>query len=141
MSERVNTLQLTGHDEADVKSLQKFGTIDAFQDWSPPAASESTHIKSCMQALRVGGRISLMGGIRGDIPISYTAVMSRNLQIQGRWMYTKNDILCFIKMIQAGVMKPRKQKLLETFPLDRWREAFETAGEHTGHGYQILIAP
>jgi threonine dehydrogenase-like Zn-dependent dehydrogenase len=141
MSERVKTVQLTMEIDTDVKALQKFGTIDAFQDWSPPGAAESTHIKSCFQVLRVGGRASLMGGSIGDISIPYAAIMFRSLEIRGKFMYSRDDVLSFIKMIQIGVIKPCKHRFLQKFPLERSLEAFKVAAEHPGHGSQILIEP
>ena len=141
MSERVKTVQLTMDIETDVKALQKFGTIDAFQDWSPPGAADSTHIKSCFQVLREGGRASLMGGTVGDISIPYAAVMFRSLEIRGNFMYSRDDVLSFIKMVQTGVIKPCKQKFLQKFPLEKFLEALKVAEEHPGHGCQILIEP
>lgn len=141
MNERVKIVQLTMDVETDVKALQKFGIIDAFQDWSPPSAGQTTHIKSCIQALRVGGRVSLMGGIRSDISINYSLVMTHNLEIRGKWMYTREDILSFIKMVETGVLKLGKTKLVGKFPLEQWREAFKAAEENPGHGDLVLIAP
>jgi threonine dehydrogenase-like Zn-dependent dehydrogenase len=127
--------------EADVKALQRHGTVDAFQDWSPPKAGASTHIKSCIQALKVGGRASLMGGISGDISINYAVVMFRNLQVRGKFMYARKDISSLIKMVLAGVLKLDKEKAVERFPLERWSDAFKAAEESTALGKQILLAP
>src|SRR5436305_10865279 len=49
------------------------------------------HIEACMLALRVGGHVSLMGGIREDISISYTWIMHNHLAIKGKWVYTQGD--------------------------------------------------
>ncbi|KIM97579.1 hypothetical protein OIDMADRAFT_44274 [Oidiodendron maius Zn] len=141
MNDRVKTVQLTMHVETDVRALQKFGPIDAFQDWSPPEAGVSTHIRSCIQALRVGGRASLMGGITGDISINYASIMFRNIQIRGNFMYSKKDIESLIKMVLAGVLKLGKENLVESFPLERWLDAFKAAEESTSLGKQILLAP
>ena len=64
MPERVETVPITGDMMADCKELKKYGQIDAYFDIGPPEAYASTHIKSCILALRHGGRISLMGGYR-----------------------------------------------------------------------------
>ena len=60
--DRVETVPITGDMEADCKELKKHGPIDAYFDIGPPEAYASTHIKSCIMALRHGARISLMGG-------------------------------------------------------------------------------
>lgn len=134
-------MQLTMDVEADVKALQRYGPVDAYQDWSPPGAGASTHIKSCIQALRVDGRVSLMGGIPGDISINYATLMFRNIQIRGRFMYTKEAISSFVKLIHSGVLTLDKEKTVESFPLERWSDAFKAAEESTALGKQILIAP
>lgn len=144
MNERILPVQLTGDVETDAKALKQFGTVDAFQDWSPPTAAKTTHIKACMLALRVGGRVSLMGGIREDISMSYSWVMRNNLTIKGKWMYTQEDPYLLIKMIETGVLKLGEKaglKNVGVFPLEDWSKAFTAAEENPGWGTQALIAP
>src|SRR2546423_11329993 len=43
--DRILTVQLTGDIETDAEALKQFGTVDAFQDWCPPTAAKTTHIK------------------------------------------------------------------------------------------------
>ena len=64
MPERVETVPITGDVMADCNELKKHGQIDAYFDIGPPEAYASSHIKSCIYALRHGARISLMGGYR-----------------------------------------------------------------------------
>jgi threonine dehydrogenase-like Zn-dependent dehydrogenase len=144
MNDRVLTVQLTGDVEMDAKALKQFGPVDAFQDWCPPKAGKTTHIKACMLALRVGGRVSLMGGIREDISISYGWVMHNNLTIKGKWMYTKEDPFLLIKMLETGVLKLGEKAGLTNvgvFPLEEWSKAFDAAEANPGWGMQALIAP
>lgn len=144
MNERILTVQLTGDVQTDAKALKQYGPVDAFQDWSPPAAAKTTHIKACMLALRVGGRVSLMGGIREDISISYAWVMHNNLTIKGKWMYTQEDPYLLIKMIESGILKVGDRagvKNVGIFPLDEWSKAFTAAEENAGWGTQALVSP
>lgn len=60
--DRLETVPITGDMEADCSELKKHGPIDAYFDIGPPEAYASTHIKSCILALRHGARVSLMGG-------------------------------------------------------------------------------
>ena len=83
---RAYAVELTGDVQKDIEALRKLGPIHVFQDWSPPSAAGSTHIKACTYALSRGGRVSLMGGIREDISLNYSAVMHNNLTIKGKWM-------------------------------------------------------
>jgi threonine dehydrogenase-like Zn-dependent dehydrogenase len=144
MNERILPVQLTGDVETDAKALKQFGPVDVFQDWCPPTAAKTTHIKACMLALRVGGRVSLMGGIREDISISYAWVMHNNLTIKGKWMYTQEDPYLLIKMIEIGILKLGERAGLKNvgiFPLEDWSKAFTAAEENPGWGTQALIAP
>jgi threonine dehydrogenase-like Zn-dependent dehydrogenase len=144
ISERIVTVQLTGDVDTDTKALKRFGPVDAFQDWCPPAAAKTTHIKACMLALRVGGRVSLMGGIHEDISISYAWIMHNCLTIKGRRMYTQEDTYLLIKMIESGILRLGDRAGLKNvgiFPLEEWSEAFTAAEENPGWGTQALIAP
>ncbi|MCJ1406547.1 hypothetical protein MMC19_000613 [Ptychographa xylographoides] len=144
LSERVGTVQITGDVQAEVKALQKFGRIDAFFDISPPEAAKSTHIKSCILSLRHGGRVSLMGGPRVDVPFPYAAITHRNLQLKGKWMYEREDIAALIKMIEIGVLQVGANagiKVVGKFPLEKWDEAFTAAEQHNRMGTYALIAP
>jgi NADPH:quinone reductase-like Zn-dependent oxidoreductase len=75
MPDRLETVQFTGDIAADCEELKKFGEIDAYLDIGPPQAYTSTHIKTCILALRHGARISLMGGYREDVALPYVRIM------------------------------------------------------------------
>jgi len=144
MNDRILTVQLIGDVETDAEALKQFGPADAFQDWSPPTAGKTTNIKACMLALRVGGRMSLMDGIREDVSISYGWVMRNNLTIKGKWMYTQEDPFLLIKMLETGVLKLGERAGLTNvgvFPLEEWSKAFDAAEANHGWGMQVLIAP
>jgi threonine dehydrogenase-like Zn-dependent dehydrogenase len=146
MNERVGTVQITGDMAADLAALQKFGKIDAYFDISPPEAQDSTHLKSAILALRHGGRVSLMGGIGGDIAIPHRAVMHRDLKLKGKWMYDKENVQDLIKMVEIGVLKlgggeACGQKVVGKFGLEEWDKAFTAAGENASSGGKALIKP
>jgi NADPH:quinone reductase-like Zn-dependent oxidoreductase len=75
MPDRLETVQLTGNVVADCDALKKFGEIDAYFDIGPPQGYASTHITSCILALRYGARISLMGGYREAVALPYGRIM------------------------------------------------------------------
>ncbi|MCJ1432222.1 hypothetical protein MMC27_001578 [Xylographa pallens] len=142
--ERVEAVPMTGDVVADLKALQGFGAIDAYFDISPPEAAGSTHLKSGILALRPGGRVSLMGGIQGDVAIPHSAVMHRNLTLKGCWMYTREDTRAMVKLVESGVLRLGKGagvKVVGQFGLGEWAKAFDTAAENPGMGLQTLIAP
>ncbi|KAK3169535.1 hypothetical protein OEA41_008919 [Lepraria neglecta] len=141
---RVEVVPMTGDVEADAKSLKKWGEVDAFFDISPPEAAKSTHIKSGILALRKGGRVSLMGGIREDVGVPHGRVMHWNLTLKGKWMYERDDIKSMIKMIEAGVLKVGKSgglRVVGKFGLEDWDAAFTAAEKNAGMGDSTVIAP
>jgi D-arabinose 1-dehydrogenase-like Zn-dependent alcohol dehydrogenase len=140
-SDRVRTVQITGDQAAETAALMKYGPIDAFFDISPPEAEKSTHIKAAIMALRSRGRISLMGGIRGDVAIPHDIVMHRNLLIKGTWMYPREYVPELIKMIELGILRLGQGRKCGRFGLKEWKKAFDCAAENAGIGALTLIAP
>ncbi|MCJ1249698.1 hypothetical protein MMC30_006924 [Trapelia coarctata] len=144
LSERVEIVQTTGDVEADVKALQKFGAIDACLDISPPAAAKSTHLRSAILSLRPGGRVSLMGGISGDVSLPHDVIMYRSLRLQGKWMYNREDITALIKLIEVGLLNIGESagvRIVGEFALEDWDGAFTAAAENTGRGKLVLLKP
>ncbi|OCL02288.1 GroES-like protein [Glonium stellatum] len=141
---QVETVTMSGDVETDTAALRAFGPSDAFFDISPPAAAGSTHIKSGILALRHGGRVSLMGGIRDDVSIPHSTVMHGNLRIQGKWMYEREDIFALLKLVQRGNLKLTEGAGMVTvgaFPLEEWEKAFDLAAQKAGMGEMVLIMP
>ena len=141
---RVSIVQLKDNFEEDLGSLKKFGPIDAYLDLSPAAANDSTHIRSCLMALRPYGRASLMGVIQNDIAIPYMMAMLNKLTIRGQYMYEREDARGIIKLAEAGVLKLGKSaghNLVGQFPLEEFEKAFETADQNPGAGKVVLFNP
>ncbi|KAI9738087.1 MAG: hypothetical protein M1818_005515 [Claussenomyces sp. TS43310] len=138
--ERIETVQITGDVQADTKSLQSLGPIDAYFDISPPEAAKSTHFRSCMLALRRAGRVSLMGGLDGSLTIPVKVVVSRDLQLRGKWMYSREDVYNLIKMIEVGLLKLGGQNV-DKFALEDWEKGFSAAAERSATGGAALIIP
>lgn len=136
----IETVKVTGNEEADTASIKAFGTIDAVLDLSPPAAAQSTHLPSAIASLRRGGRISVMGSV--GQPIVGWNFLSYDLQLKGKLMYEREDLVLFVKMLEAGLFA-RGTDLVETksFALEDWKAAFDTAAEYTGVGRIVTITP
>lgn len=141
---RVEIVPITGDTAVDTAALTAFGPADAFLDISPAAAAKSTHFKSGILALRPGGRVSMMGGITEDIPLPHMAIMTKNLNLQGKWMYERSDVQDMIKMVERGVMGLGERvgaRVVGAFGLDDWATAFETAADNAGMGQVVVIRP
>jgi threonine dehydrogenase-like Zn-dependent dehydrogenase len=147
--------------EADRDELKKYGPIDAYFDIGPPEAAKSTHIMSCMLALRHGARVSLMGGYRestfittnlhsssipmltsiSDIPIPHSVIMHGNIRIFGKWMYERQDIYDMLKLVGNGLLDLGVGKIVGEYPLEQWKEAWDAAADNAGFAQQVLIKP
>ena len=140
---RIKTLQITGDWERELEALKAFGPIDAFLDISPREAKDSSHYKACISALRRNGRASLMGGL-GDLVIPAWAMVFGNLQLKGRWMWDREHIAGFMRLVHSGLLKLGAEGGVEItgrFGLEQWGEAFEMAAEKARLGQVALVIP
>ncbi|KAF5009903.1 hypothetical protein FDECE_3888 [Fusarium decemcellulare] len=140
---RVRTVLNTGDVQADIKELTKDGPADVFLDISPGKAINSTHFKSCIQSLRRGGRVSLMGA-HYEMTLPTQFIMLNDITVKGKWMYTKDDMRIMIKLLEAGYLKIGDAAGVQTvgaFPLEQFEEAFDTASKMSGPLLQTVIAP
>ena len=110
------------------RSLIKHGRADAYLDLSPPAALGSTHMKSAIRALRKGGRVSLMGGLMGDITIPGEVVF-KDIELKAQWMYAPSNIRDMIKLVESGVLDLSQITVAGKFALETWEEAFDVASK------------
>jgi D-arabinose 1-dehydrogenase-like Zn-dependent alcohol dehydrogenase len=141
LGDRVETVQMLGDVEKEMVALKKFGKIDAFFDISPPAAQNSTHIKSCILSLKTEGKVSLMGGLLEDVPIPHRFIMRENISLIGKWMYYRHDIPAYIKMVETGLVKLDNINVAGEYPLEHWKEAFDKAAENEAYGEIVVMAP
>ncbi|KAH0489197.1 hypothetical protein TgHK011_009638 [Trichoderma gracile] len=143
-SDRVKTVQLTGDVKTDTAAIKGHGPIDVFFDISPPAAASSTHIMSGILSLSHSGRVSLMGGIAGEVMIPYGAVMFNDLKLHGKFMYERKDVRQLVRMVETGVLGLGERigaRCEGRFGLEEWDEAFRAAKENAGPGQFVLITP
>jgi len=142
LNERVSTVKITGDELADAETLKKFGPVDAFFDISSPMAAGSTHFKSAIAALRHSGRISLMGGVHADVSFVYADFMHRNLSMKGTWMYSRDQISSFLKLLYSGLLPLGKKGGLRVsgkFKLEEWEEAFEKSSVAGNHETVVIV--
>ncbi|KAJ7855977.1 chaperonin 10-like protein [Mycena olivaceomarginata] len=137
--DRISVVLNTGDVTADTKELTKDGPADGFLDISPREAVTSTHLQSCILALRREGRASLMGGQLDLVPMPIRTIMRYNLTVKGKWMYTKDDMRVrgYLKLSAAGGIQTAR-----TFPLEDFAAAFDAAAaKGKGFGVGAVIAP
>ncbi|KAM3084450.1 hypothetical protein ACMFMG_001446 [Clarireedia jacksonii] len=143
-NQRVTAFQMTGNVMEDVATLKGFGPIDAFLDISPAIANGSTHIRSCLMALKNYGRASLMGVPTNDIDIPYVMAVLNNLTIRGQYMYEREDVRGLIKLVESGALKLGKSaghEIVGEFALEDWEKAIESAANNAGPGQLVVMYP
>ncbi|KPI45923.1 uncharacterized protein AB675_562 [Cyphellophora attinorum] len=147
-ADRLLTVPITGNLEEEMTALKAAaGTrpIDAFYDISPDAATNATYFKAAIMSLRHSGRISLMGGQRSeDVKIPYHRVMHWNLQLKGKWMYEREDVPKFLRLVEAGNLSLGGRAgaaAVKEFSLEQWKEAFDYASEHASDGQGTCLVP
>ncbi|KAI1446529.1 alcohol dehydrogenase GroES domain-containing protein [Annulohypoxylon stygium] len=140
---RVETVVLSGDVDTDVANIAKYGPVDVYQDFTPPTATNFAHIQAGILSVRINGRVSLMGNVK-DLEIPYRAVVYRGLKIQGTLMYTRDQALDMLKMIENGTLKVGPDAGLVTkgvFKLDDGLAALEFAAKEAGAGRAVYFAP
>ncbi|KAI1348738.1 GroES-like protein [Xylaria sp. FL0043] len=133
--DRVKTVPITGDVEADTAALQAHGPIDVYFDISPKLESTPSHMKSGIASLRPKGRISFMGGVRGNVEIPYLPVVFKGLTLHGTFMYTRQQADELIKLVESGLLPIGKRggyEITGKFTLEQWEEAFENAYNQIG---------
>ncbi|KAI1846918.1 hypothetical protein JX266_007139 [Neoarthrinium moseri] len=143
----VNVVKLYNDPSKDAEAIKTAAggrPIDVFFDISPPQAAGSTHLKTGIQSLRHSGRVSLMGGLMGDVPLPHHFIMHNDITLKGKWMYSRDDLLLLIKMVETGILKIGREggcTVAGIFGLDDWKQAWDVAEEKAGLGEKVLIKP
>ncbi|KAL4939266.1 hypothetical protein BDV06DRAFT_214441 [Aspergillus oleicola] len=90
----IESVVITGDIKCDGPSLQKFGAIDAVLDITPTGAKG----------------VSLMGSTAG---IAVAEIMVNDIMLRGKYMYDRETIVRFIKMLERGII-PLGQSSMDT---------------------------
>jgi len=141
-SDRVRTKAWTNNHDYDLQTLREVGSIDAFFDVSPPGAQNSSHLRTGIMSLILGGRVSLMGSYQ-DITIPNAFVTRNDITLKGNWMYERKDVLAMIKMVENKHFKLYEWGgafVIRRFRLNQWKKALEMASTQTGMGGSVVFA-
>ncbi|KAI3320263.1 NAD(P)-binding protein [Xylariaceae sp. AK1471] len=137
---RLEIAQNTGNVEADTEQLLKGGPADVFLDISPGKAITSTHYKSCISALKRGGRVSLMGA-HLELSLPTQVIMLQDITVKGKWMYKLDDIRYLIRLVEHGYLKLDNINTVGAFPLEQFEAAFDAAAAIREPWTHVFIKP
>ncbi|MBV8682517.1 MAG: zinc-binding dehydrogenase [Caulobacteraceae bacterium] len=141
---RVRPVQMTGVEADDRRAIVEAagGPIDMVLDFLPREATAS-QVLAAVLAVRPGGRVVLMGGLRGaygDLALNYNWLMHNDVTIRGKWMYPREAIPRMVGMIRAGLVDLGQFDLTE-FGLDEANEAVAHAAANAGPRQLTVLRP
>ena len=142
--QRVRTVRFTGDEANDRRLIHEAadGPIDMVLDFLPREAS-SAQARAAVLAVKRGGRVILMGGLRGEegnLGLNYDWLMHNETTVRGVWMYGKNAIPRMVQMVRAGLIDLGQFELTE-FGLDRANEAVAHAAANAGPRQLTVLRP
>ncbi|KAL2863200.1 putative isopropanol dehydrogenase [Aspergillus lucknowensis] len=117
---------------------------DAYLDFSPPTVPDSSLLTAGVGALRPFGRCIIQGGMLGKVELPYIEIMLKSLRLQGRFMYSRDQVMRLIQMVEAGLLPlGEKAGVTETqvFGLEEAGQALEAAAKLTGWGGNVCFKP
>ncbi|KAK0702774.1 hypothetical protein B0H67DRAFT_595085 [Lasiosphaeris hirsuta] len=142
----IRTVIPTGDVAKDTEAIVAGGGLaDVVMDVSPPAATGSTYIESCIGALKQYGRISLMGGrMDPKLPIGFFQLMFKNLTVRGQYAYEREDVKGLIKLVESGRLPIGKKAGLPTVAevsLEQFKDALAAAARDPGLTGFVTFVP
>ena len=140
----IGTVQIVGDVEKETEALKELGPVDVFLDISPPMADQSSHLRSGILALGKGGRVSMMGGVYGNVSVPYGAIMFNDLLLKGKFMCDRADVEMMIRLVRAGLVDLSEKagvSLIGKYKLEEWDAALTAAAKNAGPGETVLFTP
>jgi alcohol dehydrogenase len=141
---RVRTVRFTGDEAEDRRLIVEAagGPIDMVLDFLPREAS-AAQVRAAVLAVKLGGRVILMGGLRGEegnLGLNYNWLMHNETTVRGVWMYRKDAIPRMIQMVRAGLIDLAHFEMAE-FGLDAANEAVAHAAANAGPRQLTVLRP
>lgn len=139
--QRVRPAPMSGVEADDRRSIAELagGPIDFVLDLLPREASAS-QVHAALLAVRPGGRVVLMGGVRSDLALNYNWLMHNDITLRGKWMYERSAVARMVQLIRSGLIDLGQFDLTE-FRLDDVNEAVAHAAANAGPLRLTVLRP
>jgi len=139
--QRVRPAPMSGVEADDRRSIAELagGPIDFVLDLLPREASAS-QVHAALLAVRPGGRVVLMGGVRSDLALNYNWLMHNDITVRGKWMYERSAVARMVQLIRSGLIDLGQFDLTE-FRLDDVNEAVAHAAANAGPLRLTVLRP
>ncbi|PYE16159.1 hypothetical protein C7410_1306 [Paraburkholderia silvatlantica] len=108
-----------------------------------PREASAAQVRAAALAVKLGGRVILMGGLRGgagDLGLNYNWLMHNETTVRGVWMYSRDAIPRMVQMVRAGLIDLGQFELAE-FGLDSTNEAVAYAAANAGPRQLTVLRP
>ncbi|KAK1657884.1 hypothetical protein BDP55DRAFT_698764 [Colletotrichum godetiae] len=95
----------------------------------------------CLDALKSGARVNLVGGALTEVNFSYPDIISRALTARGTIMSTAEQTKRLIKLVELSILPPGERADMGpvvTFGLEAWEEAWDAADQRREPGEMPL---
>jgi alcohol dehydrogenase len=141
LGSRVKPVVMTGDESADRTAITEAagGPVDMVLDFLPREASLS-QVHANLKAVRHGGRIILMGGVRAELGLDYNWLMHGEITLRGVWMYPPQAVPRMVQLVRAGLVDLHLFDLAE-FALDEANVAVAYAAAKAGPRQLTVIRP
>lgn len=138
---RVVPVAMSGVGEEDGRCIAECaaGPIDFVLDFLPREAKPA-QVETAIRSVRHGGRVVLMGGVRGDLALDYNWIMHNNVVLRGQWMYERSAVPRMVQMVRAGLIDLSAFAMTE-FALADANAAVAYAAENTGPNQLTVLRP
>ncbi len=133
---RVTTVPLADR-AATAAAITAAGEVDVVLDALGAAPSPDPTLAG-YDALRPGGTMVLVGGVRQDLTLPYGDVMRRRLTIRGSWMFTPATMLRVWRAVRGGALDLGDVEV-RTVGLGDPAAALALAAQTGGDGFVVLV--
>lgn len=137
-AERVRVVAQTGEFETDIAALRQAFSTPAHKALCMVGQSKDSHSSLVsLNALQRGGQLVVMGSTLAELSIDYNQMLLNNWEIKGNFMYTKEDYLALISMVQSKQIDLSKIAV-KTYVIDDLENAIDEAGQLQGLNSVVL---
>lgn len=108
-----------------------------------PREASAAQVRTAALAVRRGGRVILMGGLRGsegDLGLNYNWLMHNETTVRGVWMYSRDAIPRMVQMVRTGLIDIGQFELAE-FELDSVNEVVAYVSANAGPRQLTVLRP
>lgn len=117
------------------------GNADAAIDWAGVSMENvgPSTLEQCLQMVKQNGTVVLGAISEKPFQMDFNRIMRKGIRLFGSWGWTLPEYFEALELIGSGKID-RKPLVTHQFPLERAKEAYETAA-NTAEAIKVLIKP